>query len=405
MQAANNLYPPLSSRGFISIVGIHQIVCWGTLTYGVTVFSPAMAAKLGVSITTIMLVYAAGILFNGIVAPACTRWVMRGAALRPGLAGLTLGGLSCLVLSFASHPLVAFVGFAMAGAAMALTQYDFAWLLVRLHHPHDARRTVTGITLFGALASSIMWPIAHALNVRFGMEWGWRGLGLIMLVVGGACLLRITRMPVIRADAPLSDAATAAAPELPVIPAIPAAQFWAIIVGLTTISIIGGALAINLPLLLAAAKAEPAVIAAVLSLFGIGQLLGRSLDFLGARKFGLNATVVTAASLALLSWAALHLPQTLAVTAAAVLMLGASNGLFTIVRGATPLLAFHGAQFIKASAAMASIGSVARAAAPIVIAFLLERVAHFTVTAAICAAGILIGAALVLHNAKAALRA
>jgi MFS family permease len=214
------------------MLGVHQIVCWGTLTYGVTVFAPAMAARSGASVSAIMAAYALGLVVNGFVAPAATRWVMRGNAWLGGLAGLALGVAACVVLAFGGHLAWVAVGFALAGAAMAMAQYDFAWLCVRLYHPHDARRVVTGVTLFGAVASSIMWPIAVALQARFGLTVGWLGLGGIMASVGGVSLWWVTRSailpktsktaPQVSQDLAETEAGDSHHAETP---AIPAAQF------------------------------------------------------------------------------------------------------------------------------------------------------------------------------------
>jgi hypothetical protein len=385
------------------MLGVHQIVCWGTLTYGVTVFGPAMAARAGVSVSAIMAAYALGLLCNGFVAPAATRWVMRGNAWFGGLLGLALGVAACVVLAFGSHLAFVALGFGLAGAAMALAQYDFAWLCVRLYHPHNARRVVTGITLFGAVASSIMWPIAVALQARFGLTAGWLGLGGIMAAVGTLTLWWITRAAV----APSPPDADPAAPE----PTIPAAQIGPnstqtryVIAGLTTVSTIGGGLASNLPLVLQKFSVEPGVIALVLSLFGIGQLLARGLDFLGSKRAGLGVTLKVAVVACALSWALLLGPGHALVVAGAVLLLGASNGLFTILRGATPQLLFQGEQFTHASASMARMGSFARAFAPLVITLALESGMNRALFAAICAAGIGLGAWWVWQHAQSALR-
>ncbi len=363
-----------------------------------------MATRAGVSIAAIMAAYSAGLLFNAVVAPACTRWVMRGNAWRGGLAGLAVGVAACVVLALGAHLGLVFAGFALAGAAMALTQYDFAWLCVRLFHPHNARRVVTGITLFGAVASSIMWPIANALNNRYGLTAGWLGLAAIMASVGGVCLWRITRAPVASAAHDEEAPAHALATPMPPSPL----QTRYIVLGLTLVSSVGAGLASNLPLLLAKFQATPSAIALVLSLFGIGQLLARGLDFLGSKRAGLAVTLKSAVAacaacwLLLLSLAAAGAP--ILMVALAVLLMGASNGLFTILRGATPQLLFFGESFTHVSAQLARAGSIARAALPFGVALALESHLPVWSVALLCAAGIFLGAWWVWRYAQAALR-
>jgi hypothetical protein len=393
----------LNSAGFVASLGIHQIVCWGTLTYGVTVFAPAMAARAGVSVAAIMAAYSAGLLFNAVVAPACTRWVMRGNARVGGFAGLGLGVAACVVLAYGAHVALVFAGFALAGAAMALTQYDFAWLCVRLFHPHNARRVVTGVTLFGAVASSIMWPIAQALLTHYGLTAGWLGLAAIMVSVGGVCLWLITRSAIESAsDAPAAGVAPVAHP-----PAPSATQTLYVVFGLTLVSSVGAGLAANLPLLLAKFQATPSSIALVLSLFGLGQLLARGLDFLGSTRSGLGVTLKTAVVACALCWLLLlglsAFGAPLIMVALAVLLMGASNGLFTILRGATPQLLFFGDAFVQVSAQLARWGSIARSVLPVSVALALESALPMWSVALLCTTGIFLGAWWVWRDAKPAL--
>ena len=58
---------------------------------------------------------------------------------------------------------------------MRLTLYEAAFAaLARIGGP-DARRPISQITLLGGLASTVFWPIGHALAERLG----WRGAVLV----------------------------------------------------------------------------------------------------------------------------------------------------------------------------------------------------------------------------------
>jgi predicted MFS family arabinose efflux permease len=57
------------------------------------------------------------------------------------------------------------------GIGMRLTLYEAAFAaLARIGGP-EARRPMSQITLLGGLASTVFWPIGHALGERLG----WRG--------------------------------------------------------------------------------------------------------------------------------------------------------------------------------------------------------------------------------------
>ncbi len=378
---------------FVALLGIHQIVCWGTLTYGVTVLAAQMAARVGQAVAVIFTAYAFGLIFNGIVAPVCTRWVMRAGARVPGFCGLALAAAACVVLSYAHNlPFMVF-GFMLAGAAMALTQYDFAFLCVRLYQPSQARRTITGITLFGALASSIMWPITQALAARWGLSGAWLGLAVIVLAVGGPMVYLCTRHAVVSVTPPAADGAINTAPRADV----SATRVRWLVPGLTIVSVMGGAVATNLPFVLARFDAPATTIPAVLSLFGVGQLAARLLDLIGSRRFGLDVTVRVATVASLGAWLLFLLPQVGLITAIGVLLLGAGNGMFTIVRGTVPQLLFFGPQFTVVAGTLARAGSYARAGAPMLLALMLDTTQRAWPIALICAGAVIAGAYAVLR--------
>jgi predicted MFS family arabinose efflux permease len=353
--------PPLL---FACLVGLQQIVCWGTLTYAAAVYAPAMAAQTGISVASLMTAYGAGLLVNAVLAPGLTRWVMRVGALVPGLLGLLLTVMACMTLSVTTHWAVALAGFMLSGAAMALTQYDFAFLTVKLHMPRHARKVVAVITFFGALASTIMWPVALALASAVGTYAAWRYLALITVLVSLPAVLPCYRLP--RVQDPVASAMDAPGATLHTLPTANSAVVVACIIGL---AIIGTSVVANLPLVLTQMQVSPAALATLLPLFGIGQLAARALDFVGSRWVDSTGTLVASVATLLAAMALSTLPHNAWwVSAAFVFLLGAGNGLATILRGVLPQQLFTGAVFAAASGQLASIGAFSRALMPVAVA-------------------------------------
>jgi predicted MFS family arabinose efflux permease len=353
--------PPLL---FACLVGLQQIVCWGTLTYAAAVYAPAMAAQTGISVASLMTAYGAGLLVNAVLAPGLTRWVMRVGALVPGLVGLLLAVMACMTLSVAAHWAMALAGFMLSGAAMALTQYDFAFLTVKLHMPTHARKVVAVITLFGALASTIMWPVALALAAAVGTYAAWRYLALITVLVSLPAVLLCYRLP--RVQDPIANAMDTPGATLHKLPTADSAVVVACVIGL---AIIGTSVVANLPLVLTQMQVSPAALATLLPLFGIGQLAARALDFVGSRWVDSTGTLVASVVTLLAAMALSAVPQNAWwVSAAFVFLLGAGNGLVTILRGVLPQQLFTGAVFAAASGQLASIGAFSRALMPVAVA-------------------------------------
>lgn len=348
---------------FASLVGIQQIVCWGTLTYAAAVFAPSLAAACGISIATVMTAYGVGLLTNAMVAGAATRWVLRVGAFGPGTVGLVLLVAACATLSQASHWLILAFGFMLAGTAMALTQYDFAFLTVRLHMPQHARSVITMITFFGALASTIMWPTTLALIANIGPRLAWLALALICLIFSLPALLLAYRQPVVPEIPSRGDADSSALSPLAM--ALP----WSFMLGLLGLMFVGIGLVANLPLVLGLMRTPAEQFAWILSLFGIGQLFSRAFDFSASRWLSTRATVVICSAsffIALALMAATR--QGGFFTAVAVFLFGCANGLVAVLRGVLPQLMFRGEAFATISARLASLGAMGRALMPVVAA-------------------------------------
>jgi hypothetical protein len=348
---------------FASLVGIQQIVCWGTLTYAAAVFAPHLAKACGISIATVMTAYGVGLLTNAMVAGAATRWVLRAGAFGPGALGLTLLVAACTTLSQASHWLILTLGFMLAGVAMALTQYDFAFLTVRLHLPQHARSVITMITFFGALASTIMWPTALALISAFGPSLAWLALALISVISSLPAVLLAYRQPVV--PEPVSPADGHKSALSPSAMALP----WSFMLSLLGLMFVGISLVANLPLLLGLMQTPAEQIAWILSLFGIGQLFSRAVDFSAGRWLSTRATVVICIASFFFALGLMALTrQGGLLTAGAVFLFGCANGLVTVLRGVLPQLMFRGEAFAAVSGRLASLGAMGRALMPVVAA-------------------------------------
>ncbi len=356
---------------FACWVGLQQIVCWGTLTYATAVYAAAMAQQAQISIASVMTAYGAGLLVNALVAHSATRWVIRVGAYQPGWWGMALLVAACMTLSVATHWVWMVCGFMLAGAAMAFTQYDFAFLAVKLYMPGHARRVIAVMTFFGALASTIMWPVAMALASAVGMNAGWRYLALIAVLGSLPALLLCYRLPRV----PESDASTRSSFEHPPVsakntppPTRPPSSLW-VVTCLIGLAAIGTSLVANLPLLLTQMQVAPTAIASLLPLFGIGQLSARALDFAGSHWVDSRATLVACMSALLMAMLIALLPQSSWwLSALFVFLLGAGNGLATILRGLLPHQLFIDEAFAKTSASLSSLGSLSRAFMPVLVA-------------------------------------
>jgi MFS family permease len=224
--------------------------------------------------------------------------------------------------------------------------YDAAFAALVQVTPTRGRTAISYLTLYGAYASTIFWVIGYYLNEAYG----WRGTLVAFAAINLAICLPLNWFGIARRDPPENKVTAAASPASS--PEGPALEGRMRIVGILLFALIMslngfvfGVISIQLVPLLEAAGLAGATAVWVASLKGHGQFAGRVVEIF----FGRNLKAMTIAriaisivpvSLVLLFFARGDLYQLVAFT----LLLGASQGVITIVRGAVPLALFgaHG---------------------------------------------------------------
>ena len=323
-------------------LGITQITAWGTSYYCLGVLAGPITRDTGWSRGFVFLGFTVALLVMGIVSSAVGRAIDR----RGGRAVMTLGtvlvsaGLFALahVRSEAAYLAV----WAFLGLGMRLCLYDAAFAALVQVAPSRGRQAISYLTLFGAFASSVFWVVGHALEEQVGWRQTLVLFALINLVV---CLplhwLGLARRePAERGGGSAGPAA--ASPDGP--PLEGRARSVAIVLFALIMSLNGfvfGVISVQLVPLLEAAGLATAAAVWVASMKGVAQFGGRVVEILFARNLraitvGRIAVGILPPSLILLLTGTGSLPMVVAFT----LLMGASQGVITIVRGAVPLALF-----------------------------------------------------------------
>ncbi|HHB80170.1 MAG TPA: MFS transporter [Aliiroseovarius sp.] len=165
-------------------LGITQIMGYGTLMYAYAVLLPHMAGDLGLTLSEVFAILSLGLFFGGLVAPLAGtlvdryggRWVMLGGGLAAGLTLVLLGQVAGRTGLF--------FAILLAEAAAMFVLYNVAFAAVtRLDTGLPPQRSISIITLFGGVASTIFWPLTLWLFNSLGWQATWGVLGLAYLVV------------------------------------------------------------------------------------------------------------------------------------------------------------------------------------------------------------------------------
>jgi MFS family permease len=317
--------------GFVTALGVAQVISWGTLYYSISVLGPAMCAELGVSEPLLFGAFTGGLLVSGVLAPTAGRFIDSKGGRAVMSVGSIVAALSLIVLAAAPNREVFIAGWLIAGVAMSMTLYDPAFATLSQHAGDRYRRMVTVLTLLGGFASTVFWPISHVLVEA----WGWRAsLGvyaalhlLICLPVHAALIPRLARQRHAGTATHGSERS----------PAFGNPRLKWLNAGFAIASFAVGLVAVHMVGLLTGVGLTTAQAVAAAMLLGPMQVAGRigEMAFLTrVRSATVGAMSYVLIALSIFALAAASGSTFMAIAFVAVF--GCGNGIFTIVRGAAP---------------------------------------------------------------------
>lgn len=165
-------------------LGVTQIMGYGALLYAYAVLLPHMADDLGLTLAEVFGVLSLGLFFGGLVSPIAGKLVDRFGGRWVMVTGSLVAGLAVMLLSTVTGRNGLFAAILLAEGAGMFVLYNVAFASVaRLDLSIPAQRSISVITLFGGVASTIYWPLTLALFNRLGWEATWIWLGAAYLVV------------------------------------------------------------------------------------------------------------------------------------------------------------------------------------------------------------------------------
>ncbi len=316
----------------VCLLGIAQIISWGTLFYTIAVLGGAMREATGVDELWLFGSFTIGLFASGLVSPWLGRRIDSHGGRQVLVGGSILGALACAVLAMAQGPLTVLAGWLLAGVAMAACLYDPAFAALHQLAGTSYRRAVTALTLFGGFASTVFWPLSLFLLDTVDWRATYAIYALLHLLV---CVpLQLAGVPAGRGEhSPPEPAETAGAPPR----THGGAVFFWLAAALSLVTFISSAVAAHLISLLTATGLTARDAVLIGSLIGPMQVAGRIMEFaftrhLHALAVGTFAFAIMAVSLAIFT----QVHGVWIVALAFVIPYGWANGIMTIVRGTVP---------------------------------------------------------------------
>ncbi len=357
----------------VARLGTAQTLAWASSYYLPAMLATAMAADLGVSVTTVFAAFS----FALIVSAVFGRWagqLIDHHGGRPVLIGTNLlFAVGLVALALAQGPVLLFLAWGLIGVAMAAGLYDAAFAtLVRLYG-HDARSSIPGITLIAGFASTVGWPLTAWLELELGWRGAclcWAGLHLLLGLPLNASLPRTGAAPGVSPVAAVASPTAAPAPAAP-----PGATFWPTVLLSLVFAVTwftSTAMAAHLPRLLQSHGLTLAAALALAALVGPAQVAARLLEFGFLRKVHplLSAQMATAAHpVGAVLLMVVGGPAALLFT----VLHGAGNGILTIAKGTLPLVIFGPKGYGARQGLLMVPARVAQAFAPLVFGLAIDQ--------------------------------
>jgi len=360
--------------GAVLALGVTQITAWGTSYYCLGVLAGPIARDLGWSRGFVFLGFTVALLVMGLVSSAVGRAIDQ----RGGRAVMTLGTVvvsaGLFALSQVRNEAVYLVVWALLGVGMRLCLYDAAFAALVQVAPSRGRMAISYLTLFGAFASSVFWVVGHALNEQLG----WRQTLVVFAFINLAVCLPLHWFGLARRESDRRAELAGRPVESPDGPPLEGATrsiaiaLFALIMSLN--GFVFGVISVQLVPVLEAAGLATAAAVWVASLKGVAQFGGRVVEIVFARSLramtvGRIAIGILPPALVLLLAGTSSLPLVVAFT----LLMGASQGVITIVRGAVPLALFGAKGYGAVLGVIATPVLVVNAASPTVFAWIVDR--------------------------------
>lgn len=357
----------------VPVLGITQILCWGAMFYTPVLMVPLIAQTRGWSIAFTMGGFSIGLLAAGVTAP----WVGRGIDRYGGhvvmAAGSLTGAIGFVLLVTATHPAAYVVAWIVLGIAMGANLYDATFASLGRIFGIEARSAITAVTLAGGFASTVSWPVTYLLLSR--LDWQSTYLVYACVLVLVAAPLHAFGLPRQRAMASAPAVAATDMPARPVVLPPRGLTFLLVAAAFAAYAFVPSGLSAHLLAIFQRGGVDAATAVSIGALFGPAQVGARLIEFLFARHLHPLLIARGAVSTLLLGFAMLEIVGVSVATAAIfMLMFGGSNGLITITRGAVPLSLFGAAGYGQIIGRLAAPFLLMQAAAPLVMAFVVERV-------------------------------
>ena len=374
----------LHGLSVVGVLGVTQIIAWGSSQYLVAIIADPMGADLGVGSTTIFAAFSLAMLIAALTGPrvGSTIDVIGGRRVLSFSNLIFSAGLVCLAT--ANGAVMLWLAWVVLGIAMGLGLYDAAFAALGRLYGRAARRPITGITLVAGFASTIGWPLTAYIESAFG----WREACLFWASAHVLVALPMNMFLIPKASQDRRTEALGASSvdaEADAGKVTMDRRMWLLSLAFASGWMVTAGMAAHLPRILEAGGASSVEAVAAAALVGPGQVAARLLEaFFFARYHPLIS--VRLAMLAHPLGTVTFLTGGALFAAPFTVLYAAGNGILSIARGTVPLAIFGDKNYGYRLGLIGAPARIAQAAAPLIFGVLIASygVGVLYVSTALC---------------------
>lgn len=355
----------------VPVLGVTQIIAWGSSYYLLAVLAKPIALDTGWPLAWVVAGLSLGLLSAGLCSPAAGDRIERHGGTRVLAVSTVLMAIGLIAMALAPALPIYLLAWLVIGIGMGSGLYEAAFATLGQLFQLRARAAITTLTLFGGFASTACWPLSALMVSRVG----WRATCLIYAGIHLGVLLPLYCFALPNAPARgTTESATkptrsgrASGP----VPDGARLLFVLLAATFTVASMISTAVSVHLLSILQARDIALTAAVALGALVGPSQVGARAIEMLISRYHHpiwtmIAATIFVAIGVGML-WARLPL------LSAALVFYGAGIGIESIARGTLPLALFGPTRYAALMGRIAMPSLIAQAAAPSLGALLMQN--------------------------------
>ena len=354
-------------------LALTRIIGWGSIYYSPSVLAGYFAREIGLGPTVIFGGITILLVIGALVSPMLGRHLDRRGTRQVMALGAVISALGLGLLALAQGPISYLSTWVVIGVGHAMQLANTGNVTVAQLMGERTRRVIGLMMLVTGLASSVFWPLTAWLSA----DYGWRTCLLVFAGIQLVIVLPIhLAIPAYRAK-PLSDPGPSAGPaeeQGRVPPGERQVIFWLLALSFSASGLVSWGLPLHIIGLMQGAGIGGAAAVTIAALSGPATMIARAVDAvagerLPVEKVALAGLMLGPAACLLMALA----PGSSAFAVAFVMLFSAAMGVIAVARATLPLALFGRTGFGAMLGRLTVPQNLTFAAAPLLFAFLVER--------------------------------